>query len=327
MTVGDQIGRIVGAPAGSTVMHQNVAIAEAVVLSCFRPTPQRNRVVYERGNFPSVRYLYQAQPDLEVVVCEDDDEIVEAIDERTLLVPISHVLFKSGEIQDVERIVASRARGGRARDPRRLPVGRDRPARRHGARRRLRGRRLGQVALRRAGQRLALRPSRPRRAARADVHRLAGARGAVRRSRRRCATPPAPRASSPARRTCPRSTPPRRLRPDRGDRRRPDPRELAAPDGSPDRSSPTTAGFEIRSPRDRGRRGGTVTVHVDGVPGGARGAHRAADPLRLPARRRDPHRPALLHLRRRAPARDRPDRARSSSTGAHERHAGAVARH
>ena len=105
MTVGDQIGRIVGAPPGSTVMHQNVAIAEAIVLSCFRPTEARRRVVYERANFPSVRYLYQAQPDLEVVVCEDDDEIVDAIDERTLLVPISHVLFKSGEIQDVEKIV------------------------------------------------------------------------------------------------------------------------------------------------------------------------------------------------------------------------------
>jgi kynureninase len=106
MTVGDQVGRIVGAPAGSTVMHQNVAVAESVVLSCFRPVdPRRNRVVYERGNFPSVRYLYQAQPDLEVVVCEDEEEIVEAIDERTLLVPISHVLFKTGVIQDVEPIV------------------------------------------------------------------------------------------------------------------------------------------------------------------------------------------------------------------------------
>jgi kynureninase len=106
MTVGDQVARIVGAPAGSTVMHQNVAVAEAVVLSCFFPIdPTRNRVVYERGNFPSVRYLYQAQPVLEVVVCEDDGEIVEAIDERTLLVPISHVLFKTAEIQDVEPIV------------------------------------------------------------------------------------------------------------------------------------------------------------------------------------------------------------------------------
>jgi kynureninase len=106
MTVGDQVGRIVGAPAGSTVMHQNVAIAEAVVLSCFLPVDaRRNRVVYERENFPSVRYLYQAQPELEVVVCEDDRAIVAAIDERTLLVPISHVLFKTAEIQDVEPIV------------------------------------------------------------------------------------------------------------------------------------------------------------------------------------------------------------------------------
>jgi kynureninase len=105
-TVGDQVGRIIGAPPGSTVMHQNVAVAEAVALSCFRPVAApRNQCVYERGNFPSVRYLYQAQPDLEVVVCEDDGEIVERIDERTLLVPISHVLYKAGEIQDVEPIV------------------------------------------------------------------------------------------------------------------------------------------------------------------------------------------------------------------------------
>src|SRR6266536_565783 len=77
LTVGDQIGRIVGAPPGSTVMHQNVAVAEAIVVSCFRPVdPHRNRVVYEEGNFPSVRYLYQAQPDLEVVVVHDVAAIV-----------------------------------------------------------------------------------------------------------------------------------------------------------------------------------------------------------------------------------------------------------
>jgi kynureninase len=106
LTVGDQIGRIIGAPPGSTVMHQNVAVAEAVVLSCFRPVdPHRNRIVYEEGNFPSVRYLYQAQRELEVVAVADDDAIVEAIDERTLLVPISHVLFKTAEIQDVAAIV------------------------------------------------------------------------------------------------------------------------------------------------------------------------------------------------------------------------------
>ncbi|HEY2073565.1 MAG TPA: aminotransferase class V-fold PLP-dependent enzyme, partial [Gaiellaceae bacterium] len=105
MTVGDQIGRIIGAPPGSTVMHQNVTVAEMVVISCFRNPGARNRVVYEEANFPSVRYLYQAQPELEAVVVEDDRAIVDAIDERTLFVPISHVLFKNAEIQDVEPIV------------------------------------------------------------------------------------------------------------------------------------------------------------------------------------------------------------------------------
>jgi kynureninase len=105
VTVGDQLGRIMGAPPGSIVMHQNVTVAEAIVLSCFPQPGARNRVVYEEANFPSVRYLYQAQPQLEVVAVEDDAAIVDAIDERTLLVPISHVLFKNAEIQDVEPIV------------------------------------------------------------------------------------------------------------------------------------------------------------------------------------------------------------------------------
>jgi len=102
LTVGDQIGRIVGAPPGSVCMHQNVSIAEAVVLSCFQQPGERNRIVYERENFPSVRYVYQARDDLEVVATDD---VVSAIDERTLLVPVQHVLFKSAEIQDVQTIL------------------------------------------------------------------------------------------------------------------------------------------------------------------------------------------------------------------------------
>jgi len=111
VTVGDQIGRIVGAPPGSTVMHQNVTVAEAIVLSCFGFAPPRNRIVFEAGLFPSVRYVQQAMERLgaEVVVCEDAESVIEEIDERTLLVPVSHVLFKTAEIQPVERI-AERAR-------------------------------------------------------------------------------------------------------------------------------------------------------------------------------------------------------------------------
>ncbi len=102
LTVGDQIGRIIGAPPGTVCMHQNVSIAEAIALSCFQEPGARNRIVYERENFPSVRYVFQSRRDLEVIATED---VVGAIDERTLLVPVQHVLFKSGEIQDVEAIV------------------------------------------------------------------------------------------------------------------------------------------------------------------------------------------------------------------------------
>ena len=108
ISVGDQIGRIIGAPPGTTVMHQNATIASAVAASCFRFELPRNRVVYEAANFPSIRYLYQAQRErgAEVVVVPEGERVVDAIDERTLLVPIQHVLFKTGEIQDVAAVVA-----------------------------------------------------------------------------------------------------------------------------------------------------------------------------------------------------------------------------
>jgi len=108
LTVGDQLARLIGAPPGSVSMHQNVTLAEAVVISCFRFDGERRRIVYEQGNFPSVRYLYQAQArnGAEIEVAPDDGGVVDAIDERTLLVPVTHVLYRSGRIQDIEAIVS-----------------------------------------------------------------------------------------------------------------------------------------------------------------------------------------------------------------------------
>jgi len=105
--VGDQLGRIVGAAPGTMAMHQNVAVAQAIVLSCFEFESPRNRIVYGEGEFPSVRYIYQAQRrrGADVEIFADGSGVLDAIDERTLLVPLSHVLFKTGEIQDIEAIV------------------------------------------------------------------------------------------------------------------------------------------------------------------------------------------------------------------------------
>jgi kynureninase len=115
---GALIERILRVEHGSVSMHQNVAMASQAILSCFDFSGARNRIVYTDLNFPSVMYLYeqQARRGAEVVRVPSDDGITidterlcAAIDERTLLVPISHVLFRSGFIQDAQAI-AERAR-------------------------------------------------------------------------------------------------------------------------------------------------------------------------------------------------------------------------
>jgi kynureninase len=114
VTVGDMVGRIIGAPPGSVVMHQNVSICQSVLLSCFDLSGRRNKIVYEDLNFPSVMYVYEAHRALgaRVVTVPSADGMtvpleryLEAIDEDTLLVPLSHVIFRSGYVQDVAAIV------------------------------------------------------------------------------------------------------------------------------------------------------------------------------------------------------------------------------
>jgi kynureninase len=104
-TIGDKIARLIGAPPGSVVMHQNVTIAAAVVLSCFPFDGERRRILYGEGEFPSVRYVMQGAREAEVVVVPGEEELLEAIDERTQLVLLSQVLFRTGRIQDVEPVI------------------------------------------------------------------------------------------------------------------------------------------------------------------------------------------------------------------------------
>jgi kynureninase len=114
VTVGDAVGRLIGAAPGSVVMHQNVSVCQSVILSCFDLGGRRNKIVYEDLNFPSVMYVYEAHRDLgarvEMVKSDDGitvplDRYLAAIDETTLLVPLSHVVFRSGFVQDVAAIV------------------------------------------------------------------------------------------------------------------------------------------------------------------------------------------------------------------------------
>jgi kynureninase len=107
VTVGNLIGKIIGAGEGETIMQQNVSICQQIVLSCFDWTKKRNKIVSEGMNFPSNLYNY-GQLRARVVTIPSQNGIImplegmlEAIDEETALVSVSHVLFRSSFIQDL----------------------------------------------------------------------------------------------------------------------------------------------------------------------------------------------------------------------------------
>jgi kynureninase len=115
-TVGDLIGKIIGAGSGEVVMLPNVSICQSVIASCmdFRAS-KRNKIVSESLNFPSNLYIYHAleKEGARLVTVPSDDGItvplermLGTIDEETLLVSISHVIFRSSFIQDLKAITA-----------------------------------------------------------------------------------------------------------------------------------------------------------------------------------------------------------------------------
>lgn len=112
-SVGDLVGKIIGAGPGEVVMHQNVSICQSIITSCFDWTDRRNKVVSESLNFPSNLYIYHALENVGarlVSVASDDgitvplDRMLAAIDEETRLVSVSHVIFRSSFIQDLKAI-------------------------------------------------------------------------------------------------------------------------------------------------------------------------------------------------------------------------------
>jgi kynureninase len=119
--VGDQIAPLIGARAGEISLHQNVTLTQAVISSCFDYRGPRNKVVMVEQEFPSVQYFYDEQKRLgarvETVASGDAvrfdlEKLLDAIDENTLLVPISQVLFRSSYIVDARAIVERAHRVG-----------------------------------------------------------------------------------------------------------------------------------------------------------------------------------------------------------------------
>ena len=117
--VGDTIAPLIGVNRGEVCMHTNISLLQAILISSFDFKGKRNNVVLTDMEFPSVVYVYQRLAKacgarLKTVrsddgITMDTQKIIDAIDEKTLLVPISHVSFKSAYIFDIPAI-AEKAR-------------------------------------------------------------------------------------------------------------------------------------------------------------------------------------------------------------------------
>ena len=121
--LGDLVAPLIGARRGDVVFQPNVTLAHAVVFSGFDFRAGRPKVVTDAMHFPSILYLIDGlkAQGAEVVVVPSDDgvsvdagRLVEAIDDRTAFVNVSHVLFKSSYVQDVAAVAARAYQAGAA---------------------------------------------------------------------------------------------------------------------------------------------------------------------------------------------------------------------
>jgi len=119
--VAEGIAPLIGAAPGEISLHQNVTTTEAVIASCFDWRGPRNKVVMTDLEFPSVQYFYHEQrrhgARVELLpsansVRFDLEAFLAAIDETTLLVPISLVLFRSSFIVNARAIIERAHRVG-----------------------------------------------------------------------------------------------------------------------------------------------------------------------------------------------------------------------
>jgi kynureninase len=110
VSIGNLIGSIIGAGPGEVVMHQNVSVCQSLVTSCFAWNGARNKLVTDGLNFPSNDYIYYGLERLGAQVCRVAsadgitlplERMLDAIDEQTQLVSVSHVAFRSSFVQDL----------------------------------------------------------------------------------------------------------------------------------------------------------------------------------------------------------------------------------
>ena len=164
--IADGIGAIVGAPPGSVFLGPNVSVLQAALATCIDFAGERNEVVYESLQFPSLTYVWREweRYGAAVRVIPSDDgltipteRIVASITEKTAIAVLSHAYYVSGAVADVRAIQAHCRRVGALLCVDAYQTTGIYPIRRHRMGFGRRDRRIAQMALRRPRLRVDLR--------------------------------------------------------------------------------------------------------------------------------------------------------------------------
>jgi kynureninase len=112
--IGNEIAPLIGASENEVVMMPNVSLAQSAVVSAMDFSGSRDTIVMTALDFPSVRYVVAELAKrfgARVVVVPSEDgmtvnqqQLHAAIDERTKLVAVSHVAFRSAFILDIDAL-------------------------------------------------------------------------------------------------------------------------------------------------------------------------------------------------------------------------------
>lgn len=116
--VGDKIGTIIGAAPEQTLVSDTVSVnLFKLATAALTLQPERTRIITDTFNFPSDLYILQGikqtlgnRHEIMLIGASDNDitpdidQLESAIDENTALITLSHVVFKSGYIYDMQRI-------------------------------------------------------------------------------------------------------------------------------------------------------------------------------------------------------------------------------
>jgi kynureninase len=116
-TLGDRIGRLIGAGAGATVVTDTTSINIFKALhAALALRPERPVILAERGSFPTDLYIAEgvaaSRPDTELRLAADTANLPDRIDERTAVVLINHVDYRTGALRDMAHLTHSAHEAG-----------------------------------------------------------------------------------------------------------------------------------------------------------------------------------------------------------------------